>query len=74
MTTKSGRSVYLQAVAMIDVLTGWIKIRTVPSARADLVANQVELVWLTCYPLPNKLIVDRGNKFLAKFREMIIND
>ena len=44
---------------------------TVPSARADILANQVELAWLTCYPLPN---VDRGNEFLAEFREMIIND
>ena len=73
MTTKSGKSVYLQAVTMIDPATGWIEIRTVPSARADLVANQVELAWLTRYPIPNKVIMDRGNEFLAKFREMIIN-
>ena len=74
MTTKSGKSFYLQAVTMINPATGWIEIRTVPSARADLVANQVELAWLTRYPLPNKVIVDRGNEFLAEFREMIIND
>ena len=74
MTTKSGKSVYLQAVTMIDPATGWIEIRTVPSPRADLVANQVELAWLTRYPLPNKVIVDRGNEFLAEFREMITND
>ena len=74
MTTKSGKSVYLQAVTMIDPATGWIEIRTVPSARADLVANQVELAWLTRYPIPNKVIMDRGNEFLAEFREMIIND
>ena len=67
MTTKSGKSVYLQAVTMIDTATGWIEIRTVPSPRADLVANQVELAWLTCYPLPNKEIVVKGNEFLAKF-------
>ena len=42
--------------------------------RADLVANQVELAWLTRYPIPNKVIMDRGNEFLAEFREMIIND
>ena len=38
------------------------------SARADLVANQVELAWFMCFPLPNKVIVDRGNEFLAEFR------
>ena len=59
---------------MIDPATGWIEKRTVPSARADLVANQVELAWLTHYSLPSKVIVDRGSKFLAEFREMIIND
>ena len=43
MTTKSGRSVYLQAVTMIDPATGWIELCTIPSAQADFVANQVEL-------------------------------
>ena len=49
MTIKTGKSVCLQAVTMIDLATAWIEIRTVPSARADLVANQVELAWLSCY-------------------------
>ena len=74
MTTKSGRFVYLQAVTMIDLVTGWIEIRTVPSAPADLVANQVELTWLSHYLLPNEVLVDRKNEFLAQFREMITND
>ena len=59
---------------MIDETTGWIEIGTAPSARADLVSNQVELAWLICYPLPNKVIVDSGNEFLAEFREIRIND
>ena len=79
MTTKSGRSVYFQAVTMIDPATGWIEIRIVPSTGVDLIANQVELAWLTIswltrYPLPNKVIVDRGNRFLAKFSDIIINN
>ena len=74
MTTKSGRSVYLQTVTIIDPATGWIEICAVPSSRSVLVDNQVELAWLTRYPLPNKQIVDRGNEFLAEFREMIINE
>ena len=43
MTTKNGKTVYLQAVTMIDTATGWIGIRTVPSARAELASNIVEL-------------------------------
>ena len=59
---------------MIDLATGWIEICIVLSAWTDLIANQVELSWLKCYTLDNKVIVDRGNKFLAEFREIIIND
>ena len=43
MTTKSGRSFCLQVVAMIDPVTGWREIHTVPSAQAGLVPDQVEL-------------------------------
>ena len=59
---------------MIDPATGWVEIRAVPSARADLVANQVELAWLTRYPLPTKVILDRGNEFLAEFKTMMEHD
>ena len=59
---------------MIGLATSWIELHIVPLVQADLVANQVELLWLTHYPLPNKVIVDRGNEFLSEFREMIIND
>ena len=55
---------------MIGPAIGWIEIRAVPSARVDLVANQLGLGWLTRYPLPNKVIVNRENEF----REMVIND
>ena len=74
LKTKKGHSVYLQAVTMIDPATGWVEIRAVPSARADLVANQVELAWLTRYPLPSKVIVDRGKEFFAEFKTMMSKD
>ena len=54
MTTKLGISVNLQAVTMIDPATGLIEICAVPSAQANLVANQKEIDWLTHYPLHNK--------------------
>ena len=71
MTTKNRKTVYLQAVTMIDLATAWIEIRMVPSACTYLVSNIVELSWLTRYPLPSKVIVDRGNEFLAGFKTMI---
>ena len=59
---------------MIDPNIDWIEIHDVPPAWADLVANQVELGWLTRYPLPSKAIVGRGTEFLVKVIEMTIND
>ena len=59
---------------MIDPAIDWIEINSVPKARADLVPNQVELVWLTRYPLPNKIIVDRGKELLAELKTMMAND
>ena len=43
MKGKKEKDVYLQAITMIDPATSWIEIRTVPEARAALVAHQVEL-------------------------------
>ena len=71
MTTEKGSTVYLQAVTMIDPAMGWVEIRAVPSARADLVAQQVELGWLTRYTLPETIILDRDNEFLAEFKTMV---
>ena len=70
MKGMKDKDVYLQSITMIDPATSWI----VPDARADLVANQVELVWLTRYPLPNKIMVNRGKELLVKFESMMSND
>ena len=39
---------------MIYPASGWIEICSVPEARENLVANQVELAWFTRSPLPHK--------------------
>ena len=52
---KKDKYTYSQAITMIDPATLWIEICSVPLARAYLVANQVELSWLTIYPLSKKL-------------------
>ena len=43
MKGKKDKDFYFRAITMIDPATDWIEIRSVPEARADLVANQVEL-------------------------------
>ena len=74
MKGKKDKDIYLQAITMIDPATGWIDIRSMPEARADLVDNQVELAWLTRHPLPNKITVDKGKELLAEFKTMMAND
>jgi len=74
MTIKSGKKVYLQTLMMIDPATGWVEICALLGAHADYVSNQVELAWLTRYPQPTKIILDRGNKFLAEFKTLIKDD
>ena len=59
MKCKKDKDVYLQAITMIDSATSWIETCSVPETRADLVADQVELAWLTRYPLHNKITVDK---------------
>ena len=61
----------LQAATMKDLVTCWLEICTMPSAQVDLIANQVELAWLTRYPLPIKVILDQRNRFLAEFGNLI---
>ena len=74
MKGKKDKVVFIQAIIMIDPATGWIEICSVPDARADLIRNQVELAWLTRYPLSNKIIIDRGKEFLAELKKMMVND
>ena len=57
---------YLQAITMIDPANSWIEFCSVPEARVDVVANQVELAWLTRYPRPNKITVDRDKEILTE--------
>ena len=66
--------VYSYVITMIDTATGWIEICSVPEAGTDLVANQVELSWLTRYTLPHEITVNRGKEFLAELKTMTAND
>ena len=47
---------------------------SVPQARADPVANQAELAWLTKYPLSNEITVEIGKWLFAGFTTVMTND
>ena len=74
MKGKKDKDVYLQAIAMIDPATGWIEIHSVLEFRADLVANHIGLAWLSRYPIPHNITIDRGKKLLVQLKTMMAND
>ena len=56
---------------MIDPASGWFEIVHVPKKRADYIANLMEIHWLTRYPWPTEVIMDRGSEFAAEVRDML---
>ena len=69
---KGKKDLELWAVTMIDPATGWFEIAEVPGTkRADVVSNIVEQRWLSRYPWPEEVILDRGTEFMAEFTKMI---
>ena len=60
---------------MIDPATEWFKIAQYDDKKSITVANIVEQQWLTRYPRPSLITLDRGSEFIGQdFREMCEND
>ena len=45
---------------MIDPVTGWFEMAQILNKTAAEVANVAEETWFTCYPYPQRVILDRG--------------
>jgi len=71
---KGKKQIILHCLTMIDPATGWFEIAEIPSKRADEVSNALEINWLTRYPWPTEVVMDRGNEFAREVRAMLIND
>ena len=57
---------------MIDPATGWFEIVQSETKTADIVANKVEITWLSQYSWPTKITYDHGSKFIgSKFQHLI---
>ena len=59
---------------MIDPATGWFEIAEIPNKRADYVVNILEFTWLTRYPWPTEIVMDRGSEFAAEVQQTIKNE
>ena len=56
----------LHAMTMIDPATGWFEIVPIPTKRADYIANLLEQTWLTRYPWPTEVRMDKGKEFAGE--------
>ena len=56
---------------MINPATGWFKIASIENKRADTVANVLEQHWLSRYPWPTEVVMDRGTEFMAEVKNML---
>eukprot|EP00957_Ditylum_brightwellii_P106104 8093548-Ditylum_brightwellii.AAC.1 len=59
---------------MIDTAIGWFEIKEIKTKRTDVVSNVVETAWLTKYPYPTQVVLDRGTTFMTEFTEMLASD
>ena len=58
---------------MIDPSTGWFEMAQIPNKTAAEIADITEKTWFTRYPLPQKIVFDRGTEFMAEFAKMCHN-
>ena len=68
------KDIILHAVTMIDPATGWFEIAEIPNKESHTVAETVEQVWLSRYPWPTQIVLDRGSEFMKDFTRMVKED
>ena len=61
----------LHCLTMIDPATGWFEIAEIPAKTADVVAIIFETAWLTRYPYPTEVVMDRGVEFMGEVRKTL---
>jgi hypothetical protein len=54
----------LHCLVMIDRATGWFEIAEIPAKTVGVVMNIFEQEWLTRYPYPIEVVMDRGTEFI----------
>eukprot|EP00957_Ditylum_brightwellii_P078718 5985282-Ditylum_brightwellii.AAC.1 len=68
------KNLMLWCVTMKDPATSWFEIAEIKTKRANIIVNIVEITWLTRYPYPTQVVLDREKEFMAEFSEMILKE
>ena len=63
--------VELKCMTMIDPATGWFEIVEIPNKQADYIANTLEYHWLTRYPWPTEVRMDKGKEFAGEVQKAL---
>ena len=71
---KTKNPLKLWCLKMIDPATGWFGISQITNKMAAEIADITEKTWFTRYPLPHRIVFDRGTEFMAEFAKMCHND
>ena len=58
---------------MVDPVTCWFDMAQIPNKTAAEIADITKKTWFTRYPLPQRIVFDRGTKFMAEFSKMCHN-
>jgi len=64
----------LYCLTMIDPATGWFEIVQINDKSSFETATELEITWLSRYPLPVVVIADKGREFMGEVFRMLRND
>ena len=59
---------------MIDPDTVWFDMAQIPNTKAAEIADITKKTWFTLYPLPQRIVIDCGTKFMAGFSKIFQKD
>ena len=59
---------------MIDSATSCSEMSQITNKTATEITDIAKKTWFTCYPLPQRIVFDRGTKFMDEFSKMCHND
>jgi hypothetical protein len=70
--SKGKKTLRLQAITVIDPATGWFEIVQSETKTADVVANRMEVAWLSRCPWPMRITYNHGSEFIgSEFQRLI---
>ena len=70
---KGKKPFKLWCLTMVYTTTGWFDMAQIPNKTAAEIEDITEKTWFTRYPLPQRILFDRGTEFMVEFSKMCQN-